>query len=149
MTTKKISVDTSSTEKALESAQLNARILLVEDDRICQKLVAYILASAGAEVSVAEDGRLGVNAYLAAIESGQPFDLVLMDIRIPILNGCEATEELRRLGCQIPIIAITGHWSRGDHNRCLSAGCDAYVTKPVNKRRLVALISRILGKPAE
>lgn len=119
------------------------RILLVEDSPVNQKLAATLLRKRGHDVSVANNGR----EALESLDS-QPFDLVLMDIQMPEMDGLEATrairEKERETGEHIPIIALTAHALEGDRERCLDAGMDNYLAKPIHAKRLLATIEATL-----
>jgi CheY-like chemotaxis protein len=106
------------------------RILLVEDGVDNQRLIAYVLRKAGAEVSVAENGQIAVDLVSAATSAGGCFDIILMDIQMPVMDGCEATKRLRSAGCVTPILALTAHSMAGHRQKCLDAGCNDYMTKP-------------------
>jgi PAS domain S-box-containing protein len=122
------------------------RFLLAEDGPDNQRLIAAILRRAGADVAIAANGRLAVDAVRAAAEGGQSFDLILMDMQMPELDGYGATQELRAAGYALPIIALTAHAMSGDRERCLAVGCSDYATKPVDRRKLFAQLAVALGQ---
>ena len=126
--------------------EVHGRVLLVEDVPINQTLIQAILGKAGAEVVVAENGQVGVDRFQEAQESGQPFQLVLMDMAMPVMDGYTATKELRKLGYQGPIIALTAHAMSGDRETCIEAGCTDYTVKPVDRRLLLEMCARLLGE---
>jgi PAS domain S-box-containing protein len=120
-------------------------ILLVEDNPINQIVALNQIEQLGHEVALAENGR----DALAQIESAR-FDVVLMDVQMPIMDGLEATAELRvreqRKGsARMPVIAVTAHAMRGDRERCLAAGMDGYISKPFQQSSLVAEVDRVLA----
>lgn len=112
------------------------KILLVEDAAINQILITKFLTSAGAKVELAENGRIGVNKAT----SGQ-YNIVLMDIQMPEMDGYEATTTLRASGFTTPIIALTAHALKEDRDRCLSVGCSDHLTKPIDRKKLIRQIS--------
>ncbi|EKV00677.1 response regulator with CheY-like receiver domain and winged-helix DNA-binding domain [Leptolyngbya sp. PCC 7375] len=119
-----------------------ARILLVEDNELNRDMLSRRLRRRGYELAVAVDG-----AEAIAIASAQPFDLILMDMSLPVIDGWEAT---RRLKAQshtqdVPIIALTAHAMRGDRDQALAAGCDDYDTKPIDLKRLLGKIKAFLS----
>jgi len=122
------------------------RILLAEDSLVNQKLAVSLLDRQGHSVFVAGNGR----EALAALESSQAFDLVLMDVQMPEMDGLEATAMIRarerRTGAHLPIIAMTAHALKGDRERCLEAGMDAYIAKPIRVRHLLETIDSVLGR---
>ncbi|MFI5378205.1 MAG: ATP-binding protein [Tepidisphaerales bacterium] len=117
---------------------LRGRVLLAEDGADNQRLIAFILTHAGAQVEVVENGRLAVDRVLATRNTAERFDLVLMDMQMPEMDGYSATAQLREQGATLPIVALTAHAMAGDRERCLAAGCTDYLTKPVNAELLVA-----------
>jgi len=121
------------------------RILLAEDGVDNQRLIRLILTKAGHAVTVAGNGRAAVEAARAA---DPPFDLILMDMQMPELDGYAATRKLREAAFDRPIIALTAHAMQGDRAKCLDAGCDDYATKPVDRAKLLAMIERYLAAPA-
>lgn len=112
--------------------QLVGKVLLAEDYADTREVLAYALKSAGAEVIVADNGE---DAVAAASE--QSFDLILMDIRMPRMDGLAATTELRRRGCLAPIIALTASTATSDRERIIHAGFDDFWTKPISLERLI------------
>jgi two-component system, sensor histidine kinase len=127
--------------------RLVGRVLLAEDGIDNQRLIAFLLRKRGASVSVAENGQIAVESVAQARDAGQPFDCILMDMQMPVLDGYAATQQLRDAGCRAPIIALTAHAMRGDRERCIEAGCDDYLAKPVDRKELIDLVARYLGRP--
>jgi CheY-like chemotaxis protein/HPt (histidine-containing phosphotransfer) domain-containing protein len=119
------------------------RILLVEDNVVNQRLAIYSLQKRGHTVVVADDGR----AALAALDR-QDFDLVLMDVQMPDMDGYEATAAIRRqergTDRRLPIVAMTACAMKGDRERCLAAGMDGYLAKPIRIRELLETIGRLV-----
>ncbi|WP_182869516.1 PAS domain-containing hybrid sensor histidine kinase/response regulator [Rhodopirellula sp. JC639] len=122
--------------------QLSCRVLVVDDRRDVRHISQHFLEKAGATVATAEDGRQGIDAAIAARDSGEPFDVIVMDMQMPNVDGLQATAMLRSLGIQWPVIALTADAMKGDRDRCLNGGCDDYLAKPIDQAKLVAMVGR-------
>jgi CheY-like chemotaxis protein len=121
------------------------RILLVEDNAVNRVLAVRLLEKRGHTVMIACDGK---EALMTAQK--EEFDVILMDIQRPETNGFEATAAIRKreasTGKHVPIVALTAHAMKEDRQRCLSAGMDAYITKPIRPDELFAAMDRVPGK---
>ncbi len=117
-------------------------VLLAEDGPANQLLFKIHLHTAGAHVAVAPNGAVAVREALAAAAMDAPFDVILMDMQMPEVDGYEATRRLRAVGYRGPILALTAHAMPGDRERCLAAGCDEYLTKPIERDLLLATVAR-------
>ncbi len=120
--------------------KIGARVLLAEDGPDNQKLISFVLRRAGCDVEVVENGQLAYETAMKAYHRGQPFDVILMDMQMPVQDGYAATTQLRSEGYLGPIIALTAHAMSIDRQKCLDAGCDEFATKPIEKTRLLNLI---------
>jgi two-component system, sensor histidine kinase and response regulator len=124
------------------------RVLLVEDNPVNQRLATRMLEKRGHRVVLAGNGR----EALEAIAKGR-FDLVLMDVQMPEMDGFQATAAIREkeigTGSHLPVIALTAHAMKGDRDRCLAAGMDGYLTKPIRPRELDDMLERYLARRAE
>ncbi len=124
------------------------RILLAEDSMANQKLAVGLLTKWGHHVTVANNGAEAVRAWTEPPE-GRPFDVVLMDVQMPEMDGFEATAAIREreqsLGRHTPIIAMTAHAMKGDRERCLAAGMDSYIAKPIRQQEVVAALRQSLA----
>jgi two-component system, sensor histidine kinase and response regulator len=136
------------TRHSLRENRRRLRILLAEDNIVNQTLASRLLEMRGHDVTVVSNGRQA----LAALEK-QAFDVILMDVQMPELDGFETTEAIREsekpTGKHIPIIALTAHAMKGDKERCLAAGMDGYLSKPIRSSDLFELIERSLGAASE
>ena len=120
----------------------SCRVLLAEDGTDNQVLVKAFLTKAGAAVKVVTDGEQAVREASAAAEAGEPYDVVLMDMQMPVMDGYTATSTLRQAGYTGAIVALTAHAMAGDRERCESVGCDDYLSKPVDRAQLTATVAR-------
>ncbi len=144
--------DTPSTGRmrsALEGLRASGRVLMVEDGPDNQRVIRHVLEMAGYSVTAADNGQIGVELALAAVEEGTPYRVILMDVQMPVLDGYEATRRLRASGYTGPIIALTAHALPSERQRCLEAGCDAFATKPIERLLLLETIALHLSKPVE
>jgi two-component system CheB/CheR fusion protein len=128
---------------------IDARILLAEDAPDLQLVVRFQLTQAGATVETVENGVEARRRALAAEAAGEPFDVVLMDMQMPVMDGYEATTSLRAAGYARPIVALTAHAMAEDRARCLAAGCDDFATKPIDREALLAVVRRQLRRDAD
>jgi CheY-like chemotaxis protein len=126
--------------------RLSSRVLLAEDAPDNRLLISRILERYGASVCTAEDGRQAVEQALRAQAEGSPFDVILMDMQMPVLDGCGATRELRLAGYTRPIIALTANILQSDLQACVEAGCDAHSPKPINRQELIGLILELTAR---
>ena len=132
-------------------ATRNLRILLVEDNEVNRNLVTRLLEKQGHNVVVARNGREAV----AAVQHGPGgvFDLILMDVQMPDMDGFETTAAIRArellTGGHVPIIAVTAHAMKGDRERCLAAGMDGYLSKPIRVRELLDLLREYGALPVQ
>jgi signal transduction histidine kinase/ActR/RegA family two-component response regulator len=118
------------------------RVLVAEDGPDNQRLFALVLRHAGALVTLVDNGRAAVDAAMSALHAGRPFQVVLMDMQMPQLDGFEATRLLRSRGYRLPIVALTAHALDSEREKCRAAGCDEFAAKPIDQQRLLALVAR-------
>jgi CheY-like chemotaxis protein len=129
------------------------RILLAEDNEVNQLLALHMLRRQGHAVVMAQDGQEAVDAF-----TREPFDLILMDVQMPVMGGFDATRRIREMEAagdtpggpdrprRVPIIAMTAYAMKGDRELCLDAGMDEYISKPIKMRELLAMINRVMSR---
>ncbi len=124
------------------------RVLVAEDNLVNQRLVTRLLEKKGHFVVVAGNGREAREAL-----EKESFDLVLMDVQMPVMDGFEATAAIRKReggkGIRVPVVALTAHAMKGDRGKCLAGGMDGYLTKPIRPQQLDELLEKYLARRAE
>jgi CheY-like chemotaxis protein len=138
--------ETGAPAAAVSVPALRGRVLLAEDTRDTRVLLKHFLTGAGLAVELAETGREALDKALVARAADEPFDVVLMDMQMPVLDGYQATRALRGAGYEGPIIALTAHTMAGEREKCLATGCDDYASKPIDRATLLAMVGRFLAK---
>ncbi|WP_156488769.1 ATP-binding protein, partial [Erythrobacter sp. HI0077] len=133
------------------TALAGRRVLLAEDAEINQKLIVAMLSRLGVETQVADDGQQAVQQVMEAKAQGRPFDAVLMDMQMPVMDGLDASRALRANGVgprELPIIAVTANAYADDIELCMEAGMQDHVAKPISAERLGPCLEQWLTKPA-
>jgi PAS domain S-box-containing protein len=133
----------------VDETPMHGRILIAEDGIDNQVLLSSILVRRGLQVMIAENGREAVDMALGAQRASLAFDLILMDMQMPELDGYGAAAQLRSAGYKRPIVALTAHALSGERERCLAAGCDDYLTKPIDRAVLLSTIRNYVTQPVE
>ena len=123
---------------------LRGHILLAEDGEENRALIVFYLTRAGATVTTGVNGAEALQCIEALSAQGDSFDLLVTDVQMPVLDGCELVAELRRRGNALPAIALTAFASEDDRARCLAAGCDAFATKPIQRDQFIDLCRRFI-----
>jgi len=139
-----IASHTDSNQAEAKTPEFSGDVLVAEDAPTNQMLIRSLLERLGLEVTIAEDG----NQALQTAMTGQ-FDLIFMDMMMPHMNGYEATKEIRKKGITTPIVALTANAMKGDDKKCIEAGCDAYMTKPIDRKELSKTIGKYLPSKSE
>src|SRR5262249_20222543 len=124
------------------------RILVAEDNEANREVIALMLKRTDAEVVVSCNGQEAIDQAVAARDAGRPFDILLMDMQMPILDGYAATRELRHLGFRQPIVALTAYAGDESREECLRFGCDAHVSKPIDWDELLEMIAQKMARHA-
>ncbi|MCA9164006.1 MAG: response regulator [Planctomycetales bacterium] len=132
----------SSSDSQLRTALMPCRVLVAEDTRGIQFMIRRMLEGQVDTVTVVDNGEEAVVELSRGQQEGVPYDIVLMDMQMPVLNGFDATARLRARGFQQPIIALTAAAMHGDREKCLRVGCNDYVPKPIDRQQLLLTISK-------
>lgn len=117
----------------------SGKVLLAEDGDTNRKLISLLLRRVGLEVATAGNGQIAVD-----LATRHPFDLILMDMQMPVMDGYTAAARIRELGLDMPIIALTAHAMKGDEDKCRAAGCTGYLTKPIDADLLIRTVAAVL-----
>jgi signal transduction histidine kinase/ActR/RegA family two-component response regulator len=128
--------------------RLEARILVTDDNEAIQRLLGLRLIQVGAEVVTARNGLEALNRVNESVETGRPFDAVIMDMQMPVLDGYEAVRQLRAGGFKAPILAVTAFAMSEDREECLRLGCDDFVSKPIEWDRFFVKLTGLLVRQA-
>jgi PAS domain S-box-containing protein len=132
--------------RSILPASLPYRVLLAEDNPVNRRLIALHLKRAGADVSVAENGRIALEMIESAEAAGREYELLVSDMQMPEMDGYTLARVLRDRGSALPIVALTAHTMSEDRARCLASGCNDYAAKPIDSAALVAVCARWVGK---
>jgi len=128
-------------EDEIKQTKFSGRILVAEDARTNQVLIKSLLKRLNLQVTIAEDGKEAVQQALT-----EQYDLIFMDIEMPNMNGYEATRTIRKEGLKTPIIALIAYAMKGDDDKCFAAGCDDYISKPIEHKKLIQTLSKYLSE---
>ena len=130
----------------ISKIHLDCRVLLAEDGPDNQRLLSLILTKAGAEVTIAGNGKIAVEKVMEAESQGNSFDIILMDMQMPVMDGYAATQELRSASYKGIILALTAHAMVGEEDACIQSGCDGYLTKPITRYDFLTTIKKWLDQ---
>lgn len=131
--------DNNTLEKG-QNMRFSGDVLVAEDNPSNQMLIKLLLSRYGFEPTIADDGQIAVDVF-----PSKDFKMVFMDMMMPNMNGYEATRALRHMGVETPIVAVTANAMKGDREKCLDAGCDDYISKPITKEKLDEVLLKYLG----
>lgn len=137
-----VAKDIPAVEIKLGKVSVQGKILLAEDGSDNQRLISFLLTKAGAVVDIADNGQIALEMLNKADESHLPYDLILTDIQMPEMDGYMLARTVRNQGIKIPIVALTAHALAEDRQKCLDAGCDDYLSKPIDKQSLLTVCSK-------
>lgn len=129
------------TTKSVSSLLQNKKILVVDDSEDNQYLFDLMLSRTNANLDFALNGALAIEKHMET-----PYDLIIMDMQMPVMDGYTATRELRKLDSKIPIVACTGYAMNGDKEKCLDAGCNGYISKPIDSAELIFMLFKLIKK---
>jgi CheY-like chemotaxis protein len=135
--------ENSRSQARLFAEKMTARILICEDQPEIRQLMGYFIEQAGGRVTLIDSGQAAVDVIAQAPND---FDVVLLDIQMPRLDGYEVARRIRQLGFRKPVIAVTAAAMPNDRAKCLAAGCDDYLPKPIEGKQLIAMITRYTAK---
>ena len=127
-----------------KKVRLHGKILVVDDRREICLIAQHFISAAGGTVETGENGQQAIDLIVAAETKGEPFELLVIDMQMPVLDGYEATRRLRSNNFDKPIIALTAHAMEGDRRKCLEAGCTEYFAKPLIESAFIALLAQHL-----
>jgi CheY-like chemotaxis protein len=136
--------NTDHSEAKAGQSEFSGNVLVAEDNPPNQMLFKSLLEHLGLRVTIAEDGNEALQKVLT-----QQFDLIFMDMMMPHMNGYEAAKELRKQGIKTPVIAVTANAMKGDDKKCLEAGCDDYLAKPIDHRKLLEMLDKYLSPTSQ
>jgi two-component system CheB/CheR fusion protein len=128
---------------ASNNQRLNCRVLVVDDRRDVRFLSKTLLTRAGAEVEEAEDGLHAIQRFESDPNAAKSIDLILLDMQMPRLDGYQTAARLRQLGFDKPIVALTADAMQSDMSRCIEAGCNEYLSKPIDNAKLIETVTRL------
>jgi CheY-like chemotaxis protein/anti-sigma regulatory factor (Ser/Thr protein kinase) len=134
----------SSAAADIERPAFQGRVLVADDVPFNRQLICLLLEKTGLVVEQAHDGRMACEMVERFRAEGRPFDMVFMDVQMPVMDGYEATQCMHHRGYSGPIVALTAHATDADRQRCLKAGCDDYLPKPVDRHNLYAILKQHL-----
>jgi CheY-like chemotaxis protein/HPt (histidine-containing phosphotransfer) domain-containing protein len=136
----------SSTSQSDVRPTVRGRVLLAEDSADNRTVIEHYLRETGVEVTIVSDGKAAYYEAMSAAARGEPFDLILMDMRMPKLDGCETTQLLRDSKYRGPIVALTANATERDRVRCSTAGHNEFLTKPIDARKIAGILAHFLGR---